>query len=76
MVKDDRFKLIEYVVNGRRTTQLFDLENDPLELHNLADDEAHASKLLELRQTLFKWCDHWDDAESVWGKVFWEGFEN
>lgn len=74
MVKDDRFKLIEYVVNGRRTTQLFDLENDPLELNNLAEDEAHAGKLSELRETLFKWRDDWDDAKSEWGKVFWEGF--
>jgi arylsulfatase A-like enzyme len=76
MVKDDRFKLIEYVVNGRRTTQLFDLENDPLELCNLADDEAHADKVLELRKTLFKWRDDWDDAESEWGRKFWEGFGN
>jgi len=74
MVKDDRFKLIEYVVNGRRTTQLFDLKNDPLEMDNLADDEAHSVKLSELRETLFKWRDEWDDAESEWGRTFWNGF--
>ena len=74
MVKDNRFKLIEYAVNGRRTTQLFDLENDPLELHNLADDKAHASKVADLRETLFQWRDDWDDAKSEWGKTFWEAF--
>ena len=74
MVKDNRFKLIEYAVNGRRTTQLFDLENDPLELHNLADDKAHAGKVADLREVLFKWRDDWDDAKSEWGKTFWEAF--
>ena len=75
MVKDERFKLIEYAVHGRRTTQLFDLETDPLELHNLADDEAHAGKLNALRATLFQWRDDWDDAQSEWGKAFWDGIE-
>lgn len=75
MVKDERFKLIEYAVNGRRTTQLFDLETDPLELHNLADDEAHAGKLNALRATLFQWRDDWDDAQSEWGQTFWNGIE-
>ncbi len=75
MVKDERFKLIEYAVNGRRTTQLFDLETDPLELHNLADDEAHAGRLNALRATLFQWRDDWDDAQSEWGKAFWNGIE-
>ena len=75
MVKDERFKLIEYAVNGRRTTQLFDLETDPLELHNLADDEAHAGKLNALRATLFQWRDDWDDAQSEWGQTFWAEIE-
>ncbi|MDE2800314.1 MAG: sulfatase-like hydrolase/transferase [Gemmatimonadota bacterium] len=74
MVKDNRFKLIEYAVNGHRTTQLFDLKNDPLELHNLADDKAHASKVADLRETLFQWRDDWDDAKSEWGEKFWEAF--
>lgn len=74
MVKDDRFKLIEYVVDGRRMTQLFDLQNDPLELDNLADDDAHAETLLKLRSALFEWRDAWDDEKSEWGQTFWAGF--
>ena len=74
MVKDDRYKLIEYVVDGRRTTQVFDLQNDPLELHNLAGDEKHAETLTRLREVLFQWRDEWDDDKSAWGKTFWEGF--
>lgn len=76
MVKDERFKLIEYAVHGRRTTQLFDLETDPLELHNLAADETHAGRLNALRETLFQWRDEWDDEQSEWGKAFWDGVEN
>jgi arylsulfatase A-like enzyme len=74
MVKDDRFKLIEYVVDGRRTTQVFDLQNDPFELHNLADDEAHVETLARLRKIMFQWRDEWDDEKSEWGKTFWNGF--
>jgi len=55
-VRDSRWKLIEYRVRGERTTQLFDLQNDPHELKNLADDPRAAPqrKRLEalLRQTL------------------------
>ena len=68
MVKDNRFKLIEYAVNGRRTTQLFDLKNDPLELHNLADDQAHAGKVADLRETLYQWRDDWGRREKRMGK--------
>lgn len=35
--------------------ELFDLQNDPHELHNLADDPAFAEKLKELRQA----CENW-----------------
>jgi arylsulfatase A-like enzyme len=44
--RDDRWKLIRYPqVN---MTQLFDLKNDPDELHNLADDPAHAARVTDL----------------------------
>ncbi|HEY1064542.1 MAG TPA: sulfatase-like hydrolase/transferase [Pirellulales bacterium] len=41
MVRDDRWKLIVYRTPGERHTQLFDLQTDPDELHNLADEPAH-----------------------------------
>jgi arylsulfatase A-like enzyme len=37
-VRKDGFKRIDYHVNGVHTTQLFDLERDPHETRNLADD--------------------------------------
>ena len=75
MVKDERFKLIEYVVKGRRTTQLFDLEEDPEEGHNLAGDRSQADRVRELRHHLLRWRDDWDDAGSEWGREFWGGYD-
>jgi arylsulfatase A-like enzyme len=40
MVVDERFKFIRYY--GSKTTQLFDLDNDPYETRNLAFDSAYA----------------------------------
>jgi len=75
MVKDERFKLIEYAVGGGRTTQLFDLARDPWECHNLAGIEAYGDRIHSLRNRLCTWRDAWDDAGSEWGRAFWEGYD-
>lgn len=75
-VKDRQYKLIEYVVGGRHNmTQLFDLQNDPWELNNLACAPAHSDKLVELRAELRRYSEDWDDRSSEWGEVFWPVFE-
>lgn len=75
-VRNRRYKLIEYVVNGQHTrTQLFDLEDDPWELHNLAEDPAHAERLAELRTALFSYREEWGDRKTEWGQRFWQGYE-
>ncbi len=75
-VRDNTHKLIEYVVGGKHNmTQLFDLENDPWELNNLAADPDHADKLAEMRKALFRLRDEWDDKKSKWGEQFWAGYE-
>jgi arylsulfatase A-like enzyme len=46
MVVDERFKFVRYY--GSKTTQLFDLEDDPYETKNLAFDpsyKAHCKRL-------------------------------
>ncbi len=54
MLREDRYKLIEYV---GMPSQLFDLEEDPDESHNLADDPAHAETLARLQASLRAICD-------------------
>jgi len=70
-VRDERFKLIEYAVRGKRTTQLFDLHNDPREMENLAGRSAAATTLERLRSELVKWKNAWGDEASLWGRKFW-----
>ena len=49
-IRDDRWKLIRYPLVDR--TQLFDLNTDPHESHNLADQPAQAPKVAELTALL------------------------
>jgi arylsulfatase A-like enzyme len=72
--QDRRFKLIEYVVEGRRTTQLFDLRADPWELNDLAADPAYADRVAALRRELRRWQDEWGDTQPGQGETFWAGF--
>jgi arylsulfatase A-like enzyme len=65
-VRDERFKLVEYDVAGRRTTQLFDLDDDPWELKNLAQDSRYAQRLQNLRNRLVHWKEKLDDPGSFW----------
>lgn len=71
-VRDDRYKLIEYVVNGERTTQLFDLLLDPIEINNLANSPNHTDVLTKLRKELIRCRDTWGDLDSCWGRSFWD----
>ncbi|HHW08660.1 MAG TPA: sulfatase-like hydrolase/transferase [Firmicutes bacterium] len=71
-VRDERWKLIEYVVRGCRTTQLFDLQNDPDELINLAQDPSGREHVGRLRHLLFCYRDELDTGEQ--GRQFWSGW--
>lgn len=54
-VHDGRWKLIEYRVGGHRHLQLFDLDTDPLEMHNLAANGSSAGHLRRLCAALETW---------------------
>jgi Arylsulfatase A and related enzymes len=51
-VRTDRYKLILYNVKGVKTAQLFDLQKDPDERHNLAGDPGQAARIRELKALL------------------------
>lgn len=53
MVRDNRHKLVHF--KGESYGQLFDLESDPGELHNLWNDPAHAGTKQALLDALREW---------------------
>ncbi|MBN1936073.1 MAG: sulfatase-like hydrolase/transferase [Anaerolineae bacterium] len=71
-VRDRRFKLIEYAVNGERTTQLFDLDHDPWELHNLVGDAAYAQALARLRAELKRYGQTLEQPDYHFTRMFWD----
>ena len=56
-----RTRNYKYVRRHYETDELYDLREDPGELHNLIDDPAYAGILLELRERMLTWyqttCD-------------------
>lgn len=73
-VKNDRYKLMEYV--GKvNTTQLFDIKNDPYETLNLVDTDGYDEILKELRGELIRLRDEWDDMSHPLGKAFWDNYK-
>lgn len=59
-IRDGRWKLIRYPLVDK--TQLFDLQSDPHELHNLADKPEHAAKIAELTGLLQREQQRYGDA--------------
>ena len=76
-VRDGKHKLIEYRVNGVSHTQLFDLNEDPHEMRNLADDDARRETLAALRALLKQERLRLNDGNSPFpfpdkqGRDFW-----
>ena len=67
-VSDGRWKLIEYAGGN---SQLFDLENDPLEMRSLALDENQRERVAAMRKDLVRLAQAWDDAAHPTGQAFW-----
>lgn len=73
-VKDQRYKLVEYSGPARRT-QLFDLDADPAELNNLADQAGFAGTVAALRQKMAGLRDNWQDKSHPLGQAFWQAVD-
>jgi hypothetical protein len=72
---------VEYCVQDQRHTQLFDLENDPDELKNLAGDPNHKDILQALQKRLQEDRVRLNDGNTPYefadeqGKYFWSRYE-
>lgn len=70
-VRKDDWKLIQYLVKGEKTTQLFNLKNDPLEMNNLSAKPEYKEKVEELNVELKNWIAKVGDGvkleEADWG---------
>ncbi len=80
-VRDEQYKLIEFCVNGLRTTRLYDLIEDPSELKDLAGDERFKPTLIRLRTLLQSERKRLNDGASdaphliKMSGEFWKTFE-
>ena len=75
-IRDQRYKLIEYVVNDRHAqTQLFDLLNDPRETVNLINGGNCAGVLKRLRNELKRWQTEYGDIQEQ-GQAFWTAYRS
>jgi arylsulfatase A-like enzyme len=61
MVRDERYKLIEYNVRGQRYTQLYDLVEDPDEIRDLSSDPLRLDDLQRLRGEMRRWQEEVGD---------------
>jgi len=50
-----------WFAQSKPAEELYDLQNDPHELHNLAEDSEYENKLKELRQELSAWQNKYGD---------------
>ena len=73
-VKDRRYKLMEHVYEGVLTTQLFDLNEDPLEISNLAQNPAYASKVDALRSKMISYHEEWHEEAHEMGAHYWRQY--
>ncbi len=68
-LRTERYKYITYADDP--VEQLFDLEDDPGELNNLADDPSHADVLNDHRKLLREWESALDVAPEVPNQHAW-----
>lgn len=70
------YKLVEYAHGNYRATELFDLQTDPGETHNLALQGDYADRIAPMRQTLRKAARSTGDLKHPEGMAFWDSYDS
>ena len=65
-ISDGTWKLIEYHVDGKRTTQLFNLQEDPYETTDLSAEKRYRKKIKELREQMLEKRTETHDTSPFW----------
>lgn len=65
-ISDSTWKLIEYHVDGKRTTQLFNLQEDPYETTDLSAKKRYREKIKELREQMLEKRTETHDTSPFW----------
>ena len=63
-IRTRRYKLIHFYYDID-AWELYDLEKDPLELHNMIDDPAYAKVRQELTTELYRLKAHYGDTREL-----------
>jgi len=64
MVRSKKYKYVVYDIRKRRES-LVDLENDPGEMVNLAEEKEYQGVLENHRQSLREWCKKYNDTFAI-----------
>lgn len=68
-ISDMKWKLIEYNIEGKRYTQLFNLVEDPMECNNIADIRKYRKIIASLRKKMLLAKKEFNDNSEFWNKV-------
>jgi len=61
---------LKYGYNSIARDELYDLEKDPFEMHNLIDDPAYATRVEEMKDRLAQWMS--DTSDPALGMYAWK----
>lgn len=62
MIRNHRWKLIRYQVDGKQHTQLFNIAEDPWETRNLADEAQQQQRVSDMTALLQKTMEQLNDC--------------
>ncbi len=71
-IKAKNFKLIEYRYNKLKETQLYNLEDDSMEIKNIAKE--YQEIVNKLRKKLIDYGNKSDEKKTIHGQEFWKNF--